>query len=272
MLAAGEERRWEAGASSFLVEVTARAVEGKGSLGLCVLGAAGPLLRLPVRLEDAQPLRLEVNGRRVKIGKKCYGIDGTAAGVALAARGKAIELTGFALTVGWEDLFVEPGDPAALGWELLDEHGQWVIEDLELSAFCEAPSWLAREAGAEAYELVVNARLLEGIGDSDDAFGIAPALGPGGEGPRLLLERRDGGGWALASGPSEHIFPLPAPFDPFQYQQLRFRRLGRTVECSWEGAPLGTLQAPPGPARVALGARGAAWFDAVRVTAIPGEN
>ncbi|HYX22674.1 MAG TPA: glycoside hydrolase family 43 protein [Thermoanaerobaculia bacterium] len=259
VLAAGEELRYEAGASSFLVEVSARAVgePGEGGLGVVLFGAKGTLLHTPFRLEPSV--------RLIRFEAKTAG---PATGVALVAEGTAVELSGFALTVGWEELFEEGTDPAALGWEVLDDGGEWRIEGGELVGFSEMTStisWIARGPALESYELVVNARLVDG---SEDGFGIAPALDSGGAGPRLLLARQKPGDWALCAG--EKILPLPAAFDPFQYQQLRCRRDGTKVEIAWEGLHLGAVEVPPGPARIGLGARGAAWFDAVRVTATPG--
>ena len=41
------------------------------------------------------------------------------------------------------------------------------------------------------------------------------------------------------------------------------------MEIAWEGLRLGTVEVPPGPARVALAAiRGSASFEAVRVTTL----
>jgi hypothetical protein len=99
---------------------------------------------------------------------------------------------------------------------------------------------------------------------------VAPAVGQDGTGPRIALARGKGG-WSLMSG--EHIFQLPAAFEPSIDQQFRFRKAGEGVDISWEGLRLGTVQAPAGPTRIALGTtRGAASFEAVRVTAIPQEK
>ncbi|MBW8873645.1 MAG: glycoside hydrolase family 43 protein [Acidobacteria bacterium] len=258
VLAPGEELRYESGAPAFLVEVSARAVgeTGEGGLGVVLFGAEGNLLHTPFRLEPFV--------RLIRFESK---IAGPATGVALVAEGAAVELSGFALTVGWEDRFEEDAEPAALGWEVLnDDGGDWRIEGGELVGFAETVSWIARGPALESYELVVNARLIDG--SPEDGFGVAPALDLAGAGPQLLLARQEPGGWALLAG--EQNFHLPTAFDPFLYQQFRFRRAGTKAEIAWEGLPLGAVEVPAGPARIGLGARGAAWFDAVRVTAIPG--
>jgi len=260
VLAPGEEVRYEAGASAFLLEVSARVVgeTGEGGLGVVLLGAEGSLLHTSFPLEPfVRLIRFEAK------------LAGPVTGVALVAEGKAVELSGLALTAGWEDRFEQDAEPAALGWEVLDGNGgDWRIEGGELVGFCDKISWIARGPALESHELVVNARLIDG--SPDNGFGIAPALDHAGAGPRLLLARQERGDWALLAG--EQIFPLPAAFDPFQYQQFRFRRADDRVEIAWEGLPLGAVEAPAGPARIGLGTRGAAWFDAVRVTAIPGSR
>jgi GH43 family beta-xylosidase len=238
VLAPGEELRYKAGASTFLVEVSARALGETGGLSVIVFGPEGTLLDTPFQLDSfVRLIRFETR------------IPGPATGVALRAEGSAVELSGFALTVGWEDLFEEGDDPLALGWEILDGSSGSI-------------SWIARGPALASYELVVNVR---------HGAGIAPALGDRDTGPRLLLEQREENDWGLMESGSSRFFPFPATFDPLQYQQLRFRKRGGTVEISWEGHPLGIVAVPEGKTRIGLGlgARGVASFEAVRVTAIP---
>ncbi len=248
VLAPGEDLRYEAGASTFLVEVSARALGERGELGVALIGPEGTLLHNSFPLDPfVRLIRFEAN------------LPGPATGVALIAEGATVELSGFALTVGWEDRFEAGGDPAALGWEVLDRAGDWRIERGELAGTSETISWIARGPARGSYELVVNVRL---------GVGVAPALGDGDSGPRLLLERREGNEWVLRESRSEQFFPFPAGFDPTQYQQLRFRKRGGTVETSWEGQPLGIVEAPAGVTRVGLGAQGSGWFEMVRVTSL----
>ena len=179
VLAPGEEVRYEAGASAFLLEVSARVVgeTGEGGLGVVLLGAEGSLLHTSFPLEPfVRLIRFEAK------------LAGPVTGVALVAEGKAVELSGLALTAGWEDRFEQDAEPAALGWEVLDGNGgDWRIEGGELVGFCDKISWIARGPALESHELVVNARLIDG--SPDNGFGIAPALDHAGAGPRLLLAR-----------------------------------------------------------------------------------
>ncbi len=242
-----EAARYEAGASSFLVEVTARG----GGFGIWLEDAEGTLLRLGSAsrsLSADHLLRVEVDGLRGS-----FTLDGlllwqgrlerTADRVALVAGRDAAEFAGFALTAGWEDLFVEEG-------------GRLRVRGVEI----------VRGPAFAEYELVVNARVDAQMDDHSGGWSIAPAL-DGELGPRLILEERDGVKGLAISGQVEQVFTLSSAFDPFRDQQFRFRKVGGTVEVSWEEVVLGTLPAPSGPTKIGLGGNSAS-FEMVRVTKI----
>ncbi|HSG38112.1 MAG TPA: family 43 glycosylhydrolase, partial [Thermoanaerobaculia bacterium] len=242
LLGPGEELRYEAGTTSFLVEVSAR---GSG-FAVVLEDGGGPLMRLgsASRSESAvHLLRVEVDGLRGSFLLDGYllwqgNLERPADRIALVAGRDPAEFSGLALTAGWEDLFLEEG-------------GRLRVTGSEIF----------RGPALVDYELVVNARL---DGDSGQ-WSIAPAL-DGELGPRLVLERRDGG-WALElSGAGEQILPS---FDPSRDQQFRFRKLNGMVEVSWEGMALGTFPAPSGATRIGVGGRGAS-FEMIRVTSLAG--
>ena len=258
VLQPGEAVRYETGSPSFLVEVSVR-----GGAGIVLWDEDGEAI-LHLKAEPAETfrlLRLEVDGPRVSLSRD-EGVPlwqgksaGNAAGISLIAEGAPAELSGFALTAGWENLFEEDGDPGALGWEILDG-GAWRVGQGRLHG--EGTSWIAKGPAFASYLAVINARLEQG-----DGYAFAPA---GAEGPRIYLERR-GTEWTLREG--EQFFTLPAAFNPAIEQQFRFRKIGEKMEIAWEGLPLGTVEVPPGPARMALAAiRGSASFEAVRVTTL----
>jgi GH43 family beta-xylosidase len=294
-LSPGHEKRYASGSSSFLCEVSLRTSGEPGEdacFGIDLRGEEGPLLQVRLggewlRVGDRRfllpsgfdlrafhLLRVEVDGSRaaVRLDEAAASwrgrIGGTAAGIALAADGISVECAGLALTAGWEDLFLEDGDPFAFGWDTLEGEGDWRVEAgrLRLRAAGKA-AWIAKGPALEDYELVVNARL---DADGEGGYGIAPAVGESDPGPRFLLERRRENGWALVMhGAEERVFSLPGSFDPFTDQHFRFRRVGKKVDIAWEAVPLGSLEAPLGPARPALGTRDAAVsFEAARLTAI----
>jgi hypothetical protein len=218
-------------------------------------------------------LRVEVNA-----GRAVIALDGNArrwmtrlpAGgqidtVALVTERAAAVFSGFAITLGWQDLFTEQGiRPADLGWHTEDT-GAWRVEDALLRHTGErGPSAIAKGAPLDAYEFIINARLEPGAG-ADATYGFYPAYAADQPGPLVAIER-SGEGWALALH-EEHApraFPLPG-FDPHTFQQFRFRKQGGRLAFHWEARALGEILAPDRATQVGLYARRAA-FDMARVT------
>jgi GH43 family beta-xylosidase len=247
---------YDAPAPSFLAEVSAR-----GGAAVALRGAGAEMVRVTLRPEF-QLLRIEVDGLRVSLsdgGAPFWRgrMAAPAAGLALCATGEPAEFSGFSLTPGWEDLFEEDGDPADLGWEILE--GSWTVRNGRLTG--DPGGAIAKGPRFGDCLAVLNARLEAGEG-----YAFLPA-GP--EGPRIELER-DGTAWRLRS--VEQNFPLPSSFDPAIDQQFRFRRVEGRVEISWEGQALGAVETPPGPARIGMATpRGRASFETVRVSALQTE-
>jgi GH43 family beta-xylosidase len=261
------------GSPSFLVEVSVRT---EGGAGFSLRGADGSPFQVP--LQSLHPvafhlLRLEVDGVRASLA-----VDGAprwrgrlprpAAAVALAAERTAAEFSGFALTLGWEELFLEDGDAAGLGWEVAGGEARVSGGRLRLLP----GAGIVRIARGPAFAhstLTVNARLDEETESSVGGYRIFPA---GEEGSQVALERPSGR-WVLAVRDREgsRVLPLPEAYDPRIDQQLRFRRDGEKIDIAWEGLALGSAAAPAGSsshAGIALEAEGAAVsFEAVRLTA-----
>jgi GH43 family beta-xylosidase len=242
---------------------------------------------LPPDFDFSAPhlLRLEVDETfvSVRLDEAAFSWRGrlerlaSAARLALATRGMAAAFKGFALTVGWEDLFMEEGLEGR-GWKTSEANGKWYLKDRQL--------WYApkgNERGAywrgplvESYEMVVNARLERGAVEGS-GYGFYPAHGGDrARGPLLALEGTEGI-WALRlleddAGNSQaasagRVFRLPASFDPFEHQHFRFTKQGGRLRLQWESEPLGTIEAPREATCIGLSAWGAgAAFDSVRVT------
>lgn len=247
----------EAGASSFLCEVTARSPEPSGRYGLALYGETGLLFEalLPSGFDPAvfHHFRLEVDGPEVSVqvdgtaARWRSRLNGPASRVALVSEGAPAEFPGFALTVGWEDLFEDERE--LLDWQVRGGEAR-VGEGRLLLAPAADVVRITRGPALAGYCLVVNARLEAGSGGGYLFF---PALDAAGEGPALALGD----------------LPLPAGFDPSIDQQFRFWKRDGRVEVSWEGRPLGAVDAPAGPTVVGLGARdGRVSFEMVRVTAL----
>lgn len=220
-------------------------------------------------------LRLDVDGCLVDLS-----LDGTvarwrghlktsASGVGLFTLHMSAAFAGFAVTVGWEDLFMQPNATLMdLGWKAREGETGWRLDSRALwyAGACGAASTLMKGPLMDSYEMVVNARLASE--DSADAcYGFYPSLDSNGLGPRLSLERC-GDGWAvLGDEAAGHcVFPLPPDFDPFDYQPFRFRKQGEHLTIQWGAQALGDIRAPGEKTRPGLYARGAAIaFDMVRV-------
>jgi GH43 family beta-xylosidase len=236
--------------------------------------------RLPERFKSSayHLLRLEVNGALVSIAvdgatvrwQDYLGLPPT--GVALHTENVAAAFTGFALTVGWQDLFMQPGvDPAKLGWRTTDPDGTWKIEAQQLwHTTSQGPrAVIVKLAPLDSYELVVNARLGNEVA-ADGGYGFYPALGPDGQGPLVTVERQEAL-WAMVwRGASETaVFPLPVSFDPFIHQQFRFRKERDRLTLQWAAQELGEIEASLEATWVGLYAHKArAAFDMVRATAL----
>jgi hypothetical protein len=303
--AAGAAMARRAATASFVAEVSARALDtpAGGAYGLSCGGRLFALLapaqrQLVVRTvsRDTGPahariplpdgfdagayhlLRVEVNAGRAIVSLDGNArrwltrlpADGPIDSVALVTERAAAAFSGFALTSGWQDLFAERGaNPADLGWRIAG--GAWRVQDAQLQ--CEpagAGATLVKGALPDAYELVVNARLLDAA--EAGSYGIYPCAQAGDLGPLLGVERDSAaGGWSLVwrDGDATRLFALPG-FDPLAFQQFRFRKQGGALVIHWEARALGRIPAPAAGGLVGLHARGtAAAFDMVRVTAIP---
>nr|PZN36183.1 MAG: hypothetical protein DIU80_00625 [Chloroflexota bacterium] len=231
-------------------------------------------LQLPASFAaDAyQLLRAEADGQRVRlsIGEGELQWRGQCASepafVALRTSGRAAAFAGFALTVGFEDLFDEPLAPEELGWR--PASGRWSVVDGALHGEPgSAEALVLKGHRFEDYELAVSARAArshEGCG-----YAILPAARAGDPGPRLAVERGASGWelvWSDASGQRRH--PLPDAFDATEPHLWRLRRTGAQLAVAWEGRPIGTFDVAPGAVSVGLASllAGAA-FDMVRLTA-----
>jgi len=294
---AGAEAVSAVQATSFLVEVSLRAIAGvepTGGFGVDLKSDSGErvlqyringkkqvhiagtvvndcpaVLDLP---DDFDPhayhlLRVEADTHRMSVlldGRHVYtqlGVDSRApVRVALCANRTSAAFKGFELTVGWEDLFVESvSDPVQLGWATGRSHGAWKIKDHELT-FDAGPGErgiITKGPLLESYELVVNARLTHLL-DGDGCYGIYPALDSEGNGALLSLHRNESH-WVLCwCEPAEsRTFALPAAFDPFINQQFRFRKQDGRLVIRLESEVLGEVAVPADATRIGLHAEGA---------------
>ena len=90
----------------------------------------------------------------------------------------------------------------------------------------------------------------------------------------MLTVERAAAGWIARWRDGEHHssrpqdFPLPAAFDPFEYQQFRFRKEAGWMRIQWEQHEIASLPVTTAATAVGLYADTTAAFDMARVTAI----
>jgi hypothetical protein len=295
--------------SSFAAEVYLRALsENGGAFGVLLSRAGEPVLSFEIepgkkeakivrltsekREEKTFPLPTDFNPRafhlvrletdegraRLRLDDWALAWEGQVVALpdelALITRLSSAAFKGFALTVGWEDLFTEHvGEPREAGWHVAEGNWQVCEGQLQNIPSGEARSLVTKGPLLESYELVVNARLDADISDGDAGYGFCTAYAEDGGGPALVL-RRAGAGWALqlrGDGVRAGDFPLPASFDPFIHQHFRFIKLGGRLLIKLENESLGVVEVPEGASRVGLSAGGVkVSFDLVRVTMIKG--
>ncbi len=192
--------------------------------------------------------------------------------IALRTENTRAAFAGFALTVGWQDLFTHT-DWSARDWQPLAGGADWRVLDGELKspAARGQPHLLAKGPLLHAYELMVNMQLEQETAGAG-RIGFYPALGTKERGPLLSVERSRAGGWALvaqAVDAQRREFPLPAAFNPSVPQQFRVRKEDGQLHIQYEATLLGVVNALHEPTRVGLYADDAgAAFDMVRVTEI----
>jgi GH43 family beta-xylosidase len=186
--------------------------------------------------------------------------------LALVAEQARVAFSGLAVTAGWQDLFVERGvRPADLGWQT-DDRAAWSVDAGELRHMHEHGSTIVKGPPLAAYELVVNARLVD-PGNPAATYCFYPAWSAASSGPLLALQRA-ADGWSLVCRDAAGATALPLPgFEPLVSQQFRFRKQGGRLALRWETHDLGEVAAPAVPTQIGLHARWAA-FDMVRVTVI----
>ncbi len=223
-------------------------------------------------------LRVEVNGLRVQISLDGYVLNWTGRlnsqplSLALMTRDATAEFAGLALTGGWQDWFTEAEtDPVMLGWETTASDDRWRIINQQLRFIGPAgePSILTKGPVPADYELVINARLIR---DSRpyECYGFYPALSADEFSP-LLTVKLNQDGWAIhaSTQTGERSFRLPASFDPFVFQQFRFRKEQTLLNVQHEAEFIGQIEVPRAARLVGLyGYCEIAAFDLVRVTAL----
>jgi GH43 family beta-xylosidase len=235
-------------------------------------------LSLPRQFAKQAPhlFRLEVNGRQA-----CLVLDeGTlqwqgrlscqAKTVSLSTRNAAACFAGFALTKGWESVFIQSSaDPAEGDWQV--ESGDWLVADGQLQQ--KDPkvneACIAKALSLNAYELIFNVRLVDGP-EPNSSYGISLHSGQLEHGLFLMIRRAKTGWSVIADNAIEtRTLPLAENFDPHEFQQFRFRKEGRILRLGLLAHTLGEVECAAETIQIKLVSQQAAVaFEMVRATAL----
>jgi GH43 family beta-xylosidase len=220
--------------------------------------------------------RIEADGprARVQVDQGALRWEGrlpeAARTVALVTKRASAAFAGFALTVGWQDLFEEPDEGTALpeGWQV--HSGDWSLSAGQLQQRDPlAEALLVKPLPTDSFELILNARLAA-VGGTQAGYGVWFSSGDRTANLSLTI-RRVGDHWSLVAERAGvmHTFALPDQFDPGEFHQFRLRKAGNALQLSLALQSLGEVECESGITLLGLVCRQAeAAFDMVRVTAL----
>ena len=190
--------------------------------------------------------------------------------ISLITQHIAAAFSGFALTIGWEDLFDDENiDLSFHGWQSNELDARWSVVDQELRCNGEDGfSMITKGPQLNSYEMIVNARLINV--SADCSYGFYPAFRPDNPGPLVTVER-ESEKWMLKvqSQMISEFFPLPGNFDATIHQQFRFRKEIGRIQIQHEATLLGEIEGVTEPTQIGLYTLGGETaFDMVRVTCL----
>lgn len=202
--------------------------------------------------------------------------------LALRAVGCPAAFKGFTLTRGFADDFEDGAASRARGWRFESRAGrsggevEGVFEDRQLKLPPLVPVHRSTDAPATgAHEMIVSLKVEGATTRAGREELCAITSGAAVSSGEALNFRLRGGGentyaLACASDGDEQLFRLPRGFDPFAFQQFRFRRESGRLRVTCGSEFVCEVDAPATNARIgiAAGAGVVVSVDQVRVTAI----
>jgi GH43 family beta-xylosidase len=214
-------------------------------------------------------LRVEADGFWVKIAldentlRVEQNLSAPVSNLALTAENVAAAFSGFALTVGFENLFTDD-DFEKRGWRKISESGSVAPENSNLKiAAGDAPTIVSKRVSARDFELAVNFRAAE-IGDD---FQIGFRCGA--EDSDFFILANGARNRILKTADGARRFDLPEGFQPEVFHQIRFLKINGKIIVQLEAETLGGFETASETEEIALSvAGGAAEFDMVRLTVL----
>jgi hypothetical protein len=189
-------------------------------------------------------------------------IKTTPTAVALQTDNMTAAFAGFAITQGWEELFLDD-QLGERGWR----GSGWRIGD-GIVTNAEEATPLMKDAPSEPYEMIVNARIDQAV--PNGLLGIVPAVDLNGHALHIIVKRADQG-WVLDNDvPNMERHLLPASCDLSLFQQFRFRIHNRQLRISWENHEICVIESVTGSPEVGVFAKHATVaLDMISVTSCP---
>lgn len=234
----------------------------------------------PFDLAAFQQLRIEADGRRVSFRLNGLpllfrsSLPVECDRLFVATKDASVELKGFALTPGFEELFErEVYVPAEAGWRSVgnvDLTASGHELHIRSADGAEAIAW--KGEFAESFEFVANLRLTE-AGRHSAGVGFA-LIEPGGSIGRTFLLAAVDENAVLSDTLSGIHLPLPSSYNGESHRQFRFLKLGGRLRIESEECLLGEMELDSNPHVVGILTKGAAAaaVEMVRWTPLPNEE
>jgi GH43 family beta-xylosidase len=216
-------------------------------------------------------LRVEIEGRFIR-----FSLDETllqfermleraSTSLALTAENARTTFSGFALTKGFEDLFDRPGSAEDHGWKMIRGDGSFQIIGSELSLKSDGKTVITRGDKHQNYEFAVNIRIAEVLAEQE-CFGLI-LMGEDDQIFQRYIVRRSNSGFYLDTGDSK--ITLPNGFNPTNYHQFRFLKIGERIVLQLEDKELLEMPVTDTRSRVAIFCENAVVaLDMVRLTVL----
>ena len=202
---------------------------------------------------DGHCIRFKINGLPLKIAA---GLEFACDRFFVETRNSRMEISGFALTQGYEDLFDRGGDDAAIsGWNKNGPIEAQVADgELRISASGGDEGYIWKGEPKRFFDLASNIRSIRREEGSDSGFVI---LDKNGAILRKLVIGAVDGQSVLGDTLSGISLPLPSAYQEESHRQFRFLRLGNKLRIESEDHFLGELEMDSNPAIVGIFTKGA---------------
>ena len=202
---------------------------------------------------DGHLIRLKLNGLPFK---SATALEFACDRFFIETKNAHVEVRGFALTPGFEDLFDRGADVAETGWNKAGPIDARVTDgELRVSSSGDEEGFVWRGEPSRSFDLAANVRTIR-KGGPEANFGFV-IVDKNGAILRKLLAGTVEGEAVLSDTLSGISLPLPSSYQAGVHRQFRFIRLGRKLRIESEDRFLGELEMDSSPAIVGIFTKGA---------------